>query len=49
MVKRRSKRKAAVLESLLEKGKLRRSARKRALKEADAKIFGADCGILPSD
>jgi hypothetical protein len=47
MVKRRSKRKATVLESL--GGKRRRSARKLALRDADHKIYGDDCGILPSD
>jgi len=46
MVKRRSKRKATVLESL---GGIRRSARKRALKVADHKVYGEDYGILPSD
>jgi hypothetical protein len=49
MVKRRSKRKAAVLEGLLENGKLRRSARCGAVKDADSRVYGNDYGILPSD
>jgi hypothetical protein len=47
MVKRRSKRKATVLESL--GGKRRRSARKLAVRDVEQKIYGDDCGILPSD
>lgn len=39
MVVRRSKR----------PGKLRRSARQRARMDQDAKIYGQDFGILPSD
>jgi len=49
MVKRRSKRKTTVLESLLEGGKLRRSKRKAALREDEHKVYGNDCGVLPSD
>ena len=49
MAKRRSKRKATVLESLLEGGKLRRSKRKLAKMEDDERIYGDDYGILPSD
>ena len=49
MAKRRSKRKATVLESLLEGGKLRRSKRKAAMREDEHKIYGDDYGILPSD
>lgn len=49
MAKRRSKRKATVLESLLEGGKLRRSKRKMAVREDENKIYGDDYGILPSD
>jgi len=40
MVKRRSKRKAAVMESLLEGGKLRRSKRKENIREDEHKIYG---------
>ena len=46
MVRRRSKRKATVLEGL---GGLRRSKRKQALRDDDEKKFGEDYGILPSD
>lgn len=49
MVRRRSKRKATVLEGLLEGGKLRRSARKENKRIQDAKPYGDDNGILPSD
>ena len=49
MAKRRSKRKATVLESLLEGGKLRRSKRKLAAREDEHRIYGDDYGILPSD
>lgn len=31
------------------RGRIRRSARKRALREIDEKIYGTDYGILPSD
>lgn len=49
MVKRRSKRKSTVLESLLEGGKRRRSKRGAAIREDEHKIYGNDYGILPSD
>lgn len=50
MVRRRSKRKATVLEGLtMAYGGLRRSKRKLALKEDETKIYGDDYGILPSD
>jgi len=53
MVKRRSKRKTTVLDSLLREsghdGKIRRSARKMSAKKAESKIYGDDYGILPSD
>jgi len=49
MVRRRSKRKATVLEGLLEGGKLRRSARKEDKRKRTEKLFGEDYGILPSD
>jgi hypothetical protein len=51
MVRRRSKRKATVLEALTKAhgGGLRRSKRKLALKKDETKIFGDDYGILPSD
>jgi len=47
MTKRRSKRKSTVTQS--QGLKLRKSARKRARREADSKIYGHDYGILPSD
>ena len=47
---RRSKRRATVLENLTKgHGGLRRSKRKLALREYEQKVFGDDCGILPSD
>jgi hypothetical protein len=50
MVRRRSKRKATVLEALTKAhGGLRRSKRKLALKKDETKIYGDDYGILPSD
>ena len=50
MVRRRSKRKATVLEGLTKAhGGLRRSKRKLALKKDETKIYGDDYGILPSD
>ena len=50
MVRRRSKRKATVLEGLTkDHGGLRRSKRKLALKKDETKIYGDDYGILPSD
>ena len=47
MGKRRSKRKSTVTQT--QGLTLRRSARKRARREADTKIYGDDYGILPSD
>jgi hypothetical protein len=50
MVRRRSKRKAAVLESLTQgHGGLRRSKRKEKVRQNDQLIYGQDYGILPSD
>ena len=50
MVRRRSKRKAAVLESLTkEHGGLRRSKRKEKVRQNDFQLYGEDYGILPSD
>ena len=50
MVRRRSKRKAAVLESLTkEHGGLRRSKRKEKVRRDEETIYGSDFGILPSD
>jgi hypothetical protein len=50
MTRRRSKRKATVLESLTKgHGGLRRSKRKLAIREFEQKVFGDDPGILPSD
>ena len=49
-MRRRSKRKAAVLDALTQgHGGLRRSKRKLALKEDEYRIYGDDYGILPSD
>ena len=49
MARRRSKRKATVLENLLEGGRLRRSARKEAKRQRTERLYGDDFGILPSD
>lgn len=49
MTRRRSKRKATVMEGLTKAyGGLRRSKRTLALKADDRKIYGDDYGILPS-
>ena len=50
IMRRRSKRKSTVMESLTKgHGGLRRSKRKLALKEDESRIYGDDYGILPSD
>jgi hypothetical protein len=46
MVRRRSKRKSAVMEGL---GGLRRSKRKQAIRDDESRVYGEDYGILPSD
>lgn len=50
MVRRRSKRKSTVMESLTkDHGGLRRSKRKLSEQMIDFRIYGEDFGILPSD